>query len=108
MFSLGSTTYVEVNGHAYRRRASHPATSDESAGIGDDAGDGGGGGGEWTREQRASTAPLTSLEVAIARRDGELAGLELIAVHRDAHRAAGLAPLGARLLEDASSPSASA
>src|SRR5262245_43452738 len=43
---------------------------------------------------------LAALEVAIRRRRSALAGLELVAVHGEAHRAAGLAPVEAGFLED--------
>ena len=39
---------------------------------------------------------LATLEVAVRRRRATLAGLEAVVVHREAHRAAGLAPLEAR------------
>jgi hypothetical protein len=50
-----------------------------------------------------------AFKVTVAGADGVLPGLELVAVHGDAHRAAGFAPFCAGLLEDfVSSPSASA
>src|SRR3989304_3604746 len=62
-----------------------------------------------SRKQTVSSDPppalaLAALEVAVARRDGVLAGAELVAVHRDAHRAAGLAPLGPGGAEDLVEP----
>ena len=53
-----------------------------------------------TREQRARARALPALEVAIARADAVLARRDQVAVHAEAHRAAGLAPLGARVDED--------
>src|SRR5664279_634838 len=68
--------------------------------IGYDAGHGTGGGGERRGEERSSALALPSLEVAVRGADAVLAGLELIAVHGDAHRAARFAPLGAGRAED--------
>ena len=62
------------------------------------------GGGERAGEERAPAGALPSLEVAVAGADRVLAALQPVAVHRDAHRAAGLAPLGARLAEHAVEP----
>src|SRR5439155_12374107 len=58
------------------------------------------GGRERRGKERPATLALASLEVAVARADGDLAGAELVTVHRDAHRAAGLAPLRAGGTED--------
>src|SRR5258706_371224 len=44
-------------------------------------------------EERPAALALATLEVAIRGGDRVLAGRQLVAVHRDAHRAAGLAPL---------------
>ena len=68
--------------------------------VGDLAGDGGRGGRQRRDQERAAALALPSFEVAVAGADGVLAGLELIAVHGDAHRAAGFAPLGAGVAED--------
>src|ERR1700682_3893014 len=46
-----------------------------------------------TDQMRASTGALAALEVAVRRRRAALAWLESVVVHRQAHRAAGLAPL---------------
>src|SRR6202008_4115139 len=51
-------------------------------------------------EMRASLEALTALEVAIRGRSAALARLELVRVHGEAHRAARLAPVEARGLED--------
>src|SRR5436305_1345134 len=51
-------------------------------------------------EERSATLALAALEVAVAGAHRVLARAELVAVHRDAHRAAGLAPLGARRAKD--------
>ena len=72
----------------------------QAARIGDDAGDRAGGGGQRRGEERPAALALAALEVAVAGADRVLARLQLVAVHRDAHRAAGLAPLGAGRLED--------
>src|SRR5436309_10785789 len=69
--------------------------------VGNRAGNRRCGGSEWTREQCPAAGTLATLEVAIARRDGKLSGPQRVAIHRDAHRAACLAPLGARVDEDA-------
>src|SRR4051812_48057143 len=57
-------------------------------------------GGQRRGEERPAALALTALEVAVRRADRVLAGGELIAVHRDAHRAAGFAPLCAGGPED--------
>src|SRR4051794_6216757 len=52
------------------------------------------------RDQVRPTAlALPALEVAVGGRRAALAGRELVGVHPEAHRAAGAAPLGARLHE---------
>src|SRR5260221_8164158 len=60
--------------------------------IGDDAADRRCGGGQGRGEERPATLALAALEIAVRRADRVLAGRQLIAVHRDAHRAARLAP----------------
>src|SRR5258705_5449230 len=72
--------------------------------IGDDAGDRRRRRGEWTGEQRAASRSLPPFEVAVAGGNPQLAGTKRIAIHRDAHRAAGLPPFGARLDENAVEP----
>src|SRR3954468_11818751 len=62
--------------------------------------DGGGGRHHGAHEMRAAAAPLPPFEVAVRRRRAALAGTEHIVVHAEAHRAAGVAPLEARLAED--------
>src|SRR5687767_8886308 len=57
-------------------------------------------GGQRRGEERAPALALAALEVPVRGADRVLARGQLIAVHRDAHRAAGLAPLGAGRLED--------
>src|SRR5687768_16247454 len=47
---------------------------------------------ERAGEERPSALSLAPLEVAVRRRDAVLAFLQFVPVHRDAHRAAGLAP----------------
>src|ERR1041384_4818138 len=77
------------------------ALPEQGADVGDPAGDGRRRGGERRCQERAAAAALATLAVAVAGRDGVLAGLEAIAVHRDAHRAARVAPLGAGVAEHA-------
>ena len=48
----------------------------------------------------AAAAPLAALEVAVRGRGAALAGLQYVAVHGDAHRAARLAPFEARIHKD--------
>ncbi len=73
------------------------------------AGDRGRRRGQWRREEGAPPLALASLEVSVARADRVLAGAEVVAVHRDAHRTAGLACHSApAALTMASSPSTSA
>src|SRR5207245_6469243 len=72
--------------------------------IGDAPRDGGGRRGERARQEGPAALALAAFEVAVAGADGVLPGLELIAVHGDAHRAARLAPLRARVAEDAIEP----
>ena len=72
----------------------------QPARVGDDAGDRAGGRRQRRRQEGPAALALAALEVAVAGADRVLPGAELVAVHRDAHRAAGLAPLGAGRLED--------
>src|SRR5471030_1280247 len=58
------------------------------------------GGHEWRDEMRTAARALATLEVAVRRRRAALARRELVGIHAQAHRAAGVAPLGAGLLED--------
>ena len=62
---------------------------------GEVAGDGGGGGDGGGDEVGAAAAALAALEVAVARARRPLAGSQLVGVHRQAHRASRLAPVGA-------------
>src|SRR5258708_32631220 len=73
----------------------------KSTNIGDVAGDGGGRGHRRTRQVRAPARPLPADEVAVGGRDAALAGCDRVAIHRQAHRAAGLAPIEAGGEEDA-------
>src|SRR6476620_2229697 len=50
---------------------------------------------------RSSPAALAAFEVAVGGRSAALAGRKFVRVHRQAHAAAGLAPLEARIFEDA-------
>src|SRR3712207_1032033 len=61
----------------------------------------GGGGGDLGRDQMGPPAlALPALEVAVGRGGGALARVQRVRVHAQAHRAAGEAPLGARVQED--------
>ena len=53
---------------------------------------------------RAAAGALAAFEVAVRRRRAALARLEPVVVHREAHRAARLAPLEAGVAEDAVEP----
>src|SRR5579883_1051623 len=68
--------------------------------VGNYAGDGGGGGGKWRGEESTAPFTLASFEVTVAGGDAVFAGLELIAIHCDAHGAAGLAPVASGGAED--------
>src|SRR5436190_1208562 len=72
--------------------------------VGDLAFDRAGGGGERAGEERPAALPLAALEVSVRGGDAVLAFFQLVAVHRDAHGAARLAPLAARLAEDLVEP----
>ena len=76
------------------------APQSRSAGVGEGAGDGGGGGHGGGHEVGAAALALAALEVAVAGGGGPLAGGELVGVHGQAHRAAGLAPVEAGGGED--------
>src|SRR6185295_6872036 len=51
-------------------------------------------------QERSTALALTALEVAVRGAHGVLPWRQLVAVHGDAHRAAGLAPVAARRAED--------
>src|SRR5450759_3671955 len=68
--------------------AAEAGQAGQSSRIADDAGDCAGGGGERRGEERTPALTLPPLEVAIRGAYAVLAGLELSAVHGDAHRAA--------------------
>src|SRR6266542_3018199 len=68
---------------------------------GDGAGDGGGRGHRRAGEMGAPTRTLAADEVAGGGRYARLPRRDGVAVDREAHRAAGLAPFEDRLLEDA-------
>src|SRR5713226_3119318 len=55
-------------------------------------------------QMRAAFIALAALEITVRGRGAALAGLELVGVHGEAHRAARLAPLEARREEDAVEP----
>src|SRR5450432_4125847 len=52
----------------------------------------------------AALIALTPLKVAVRSRSAALAGPELVGIHREAHRAAGLAPVEAGFHEDLVEP----
>src|SRR3954468_22511474 len=81
------------------RRSAH-----ELARVRDLSRDSRGGRRERAGQKGAAARALPTLEVAVAGADRVLAGLDLIAVHGDAHRATGLTPLGARVQEDPIQP----
>ena len=62
--------------------------------------DRGGGRHRRAHQVRAAAGALAAFEVAVAGRGAALARLEPVGVHRQAHRAARLAPFEARVLED--------
>src|SRR5579883_2365025 len=68
--------------------------------VSNNAGDGAGGGGQRGGEEGTASLTLASFEVAVAGGDAVFAGLELIAVHGDAHGAARLAPVATGGAED--------
>src|SRR6266849_5664899 len=72
--------------------------------IGDLAADRRRGRGEGRGEEGPAALALTAFEVPVRGADRVLAGRQLIAVHRDAHRAPGLTPLGAGGPEDRVQP----
>ena len=99
---LGGDDLVGVDVAAPQR---HPATRDDmnglhcaaprSCGGGEVAGDRGGGGDGRGDEVGATAAALAALEVAVAGAGRALALRQLVGVHRQAHAAARLAPVGA-------------
>src|ERR1700675_3728271 len=62
-------------------------------------GDRGGGGHRRRHEVGAALVTLAALEIPVGGRGAALAGLELVGIHGEAHRAAGLAPFEAGLEE---------
>src|SRR5438046_460111 len=68
--------------------------------VGEAAGDGGGGGHGRAHEMRAGALALAPLEVAVGGRGDALVLARRVAVHPDAHGAAGLAPLETGRRED--------
>src|SRR5215831_7769651 len=91
--SIGSPTAVSfVNGSTSGSERPH---------VGEPGGDRGGRGHRRRHQMSARALALAPLEVAIRRRRHALAGGRRLAVHPDAHRAAGFAPLEAGLAEDA-------
>ncbi len=65
-----------------------------------DAGKGAGGGGQRGGEEGSATFALPAFEVAVTGGDAVFAGAELIAIHGDAHGAAGFAVIAAGGAED--------
>src|SRR4026207_2247018 len=96
MFVAGSTTVVErmtVTGSTAR------CSVQEFAGIGDAPAYRGRAAGGGPRGQRARALALAPLEIAVAGADAVLTGFDGVTVHPEAHRASGLAPLGAGVEE---------
>ena len=73
----------------------------QRADVGEPPGDGRRGGHGGADKVGPSTGALAALEVAVAGAGGALAGLEPVGIHRQAHAATRLPPLGAGLGEDA-------
>src|SRR6185295_9364087 len=71
-----------------------PDSVQELARIRDPTADCGRGCGRRAREQRPRAGALTAFEIAIARAHAVLPGRDQVAVHAEAHRTAGFAPLG--------------
>src|SRR5438045_4105876 len=69
--------------------------------VGEVAHERGGGGHRRAHEVGAAAGALAAFEVAVGRARATLPGFEDVGVHPEAHRAAGLPPLEARLREDA-------
>src|SRR5215469_10707659 len=97
MLAAGSTTVREVS--VLKGSIGWDRLSAELARIRHAPAHGAGRGSERAGEQRAGAGALAALEVAVAGADGVLASPDDIAVHAEAHRATGLAPLGARFEE---------
>ena len=81
--------------------ASSYAAFSAAAYIHEMASDGRGGRHRGTHQMRAATGALAAFEIAVRGGCTALAGREAIVVHAEAHGAAGVAPLEARLLEHA-------
>src|SRR4051794_14778337 len=76
------------------------SSSEHCSNVGHDACQRGSGGGERTHQEGAASLALAAFEVAVTGRDTILTWLQLIAVHRDTHRAARLAPVAAGVAEN--------
>jgi hypothetical protein len=59
-----------------------------------------GGGHRGADQMRSSTRALASLEISIGRRGASFTGLKTIGIHRQAHRATGLAPFKTCITKD--------
>src|SRR6266851_800031 len=98
-------TFCRIRGAALASRTVKASTVvppvSDRAHVGDAAGDGGGRGHGGAGEMRASARPLATDEVAVGGRDAPLAGCDGVAVDRQAHRAARLAPFETGVEEDA-------
>src|SRR5262245_6464796 len=62
------------------------------------------GGHGWRHEVRPAPLALTAFEVAVAGAGATLARLQLVGIHRQAHAAAGLAPVKSCFLENLVEP----
>src|SRR5215212_5862316 len=98
MTALEKRWYVSGMSAAPDRREALDAR--QTARVGDDSRDRGGRCGQRAREERPAALALAALEVAVRGADGVLTRRKLVAVHGDAHRAAGFPPIGAGGSED--------
>src|SRR5450432_1919196 len=98
MLAAGMTTVREVR-DVNGSMVGWASRSEQFARVGDPAGERTGGRGDRACEQRAGTGALAPLEVAVAGADGVLPAPHQVAVHPEAHGAAGFAPLRAGIEE---------
>src|SRR5476651_300540 len=101
MFVYGNTAVRALN---FLMGSIAGLTAEQFAWIGDAPAHRTGRRGERTGEHGARALALPALKVAIAGAHGQLAGADVIAVHADAHRATGFAPVTARVDEYAIQP----
>src|SRR5689334_7795728 len=92
--SSGATTPVTIRNGSMSVPLPEPAHVDEMTSHCSGRGHRG------THEVRAAAGTLAAFEIAVRRGRATLAGFEPVVVHREAHRASGLAPFEARIAED--------